>query len=302
MPDVQKAARKIVSSHVLLASSSSSKGRDKLKQALYKDLLKKPESSKRSPRLIDTPLQQAEKTISGLIPLQVKQMLTHVADAVVDPLREYTPQLLKEGVRKIAEVIDIIPNQISALTRRGLRDIGGVPQDVAQDLGEMTYVVASIVLPSSVFRKGTKLLNQVSSLTSKPLKISIEQSNKLKNSLKKIKTPEEKINLPQTIAHLDSPIDSGFRGHKGFQLNNAPFQPSRNIIGIINDREFSGHALDQMQNRGIFPSVVENTIKVSDPLPGNLPNTLVYYDPINKVTVVVNALRGRVITVRGGKL
>ncbi|MCB1740732.1 MAG: RHS repeat-associated core domain-containing protein, partial [Gammaproteobacteria bacterium] len=50
---------------------------------------------------------------------------------------------------------------------------------------------------------------------------------------------------------------TGFKGSKGFELKNAPYQTVRNEATTINGRDFSGHALDQMQNRGIMPSVVE---------------------------------------------
>lgn len=59
----------------------------------------------------------------------------------------------------------------------------------------------------------------------------------------------------------------------------------------------SGHALDQMQNRGVTPSVVEHTIETGTPMPGNRPSTTEYVDNINGVNVVVNS-SGRVITVK----
>ncbi|WP_139334007.1 DUF4258 domain-containing protein [Acidiphilium rubrum] len=69
----------------------------------------------------------------------------------------------------------------------------------------------------------------------------------------------------------------------------------------INGREFSGHALDQMQNRGIPPSAVENAIK-----PGNLfstneaKGTYGYFDKSNDLRVITNIQSGRVVTVIPG--
>jgi hypothetical protein len=49
-------------------------------------------------------------------------------------------------------------------------------------------------------------------------------------------------------------------GRKGAPLENAPFQPVRNTPTEIGGRTYTGPALDQMQNRGLTPSVVEDTI------------------------------------------
>jgi hypothetical protein len=96
---------------------------------------------------------------------------------------------------------------------------------------------------------------------------------------------------------------TGFSGRKGSELKNAPYQKVRNSPAQIGDRTYSGHALDQMQNRGIPPSVVENTIQHGKPFPGNRPGTQGYSDPVNKVKVIVNTDNGTVVTVipGGGK-
>nr|WP_231398269.1 hypothetical protein [Photorhabdus temperata] len=54
-----------------------------------------------------------------------------------------------------------------------------------------------------------------------------------------------------------------------------------------------------MQDRGITPSVVENTIKngMSTPSRGG---TTVHYDPMNNVSIVTNE-SGKVVTVKYGK-
>lgn len=74
-----------------------------------------------------------------------------------------------------------------------------------------------------------------------------------------------------------------------------------NAETAIRGREYGGHAIDQMQGRGVPPSAVENAIrtgrKSADPIPGRTR----YFDPVNKLTVVTEA-SGRVVTVVTGKL
>ncbi len=52
-----------------------------------------------------------------------------------------------------------------------------------------------------------------------------------------------------------------------------------------------------MRNRGVAPSVVENTISTGTRVPGNAAGTFDYIDNINGVNVVVNS-SGRVVTVK----
>jgi hypothetical protein len=58
---------------------------------------------------------------------------------------------------------------------------------------------------------------------------------------------------------------------------------------VIGGRTFGGHALDQMRNRGLMPSVVENTIHSgvmsADPIVGRLR----YFDSVNNMTVITEA-------------
>jgi hypothetical protein len=94
--------------------------------------------------------------------------------------------------------------------------------------------------------------------------------------------------------------NGGFSGHSGFELRNHPMQPVRNSQTTIGQHTYSGHALDQMQNRGVYPSVVENTIQNGVTFAGNRPATHGVYDPVNNVTVIQNSNTGNVITVRFG--
>jgi RHS repeat-associated protein len=74
-----------------------------------------------------------------------------------------------------------------------------------------------------------------------------------------------------------------------------------NKPGIVAGREYGGHAFDQMQGRGVPPSVVENTIQTGTPSPDPIPGRVRYYDSVNNMTVVTES-NGKVVTVITGRL
>lgn len=84
-------------------------------------------------------------------------------------------------------------------------------------------------------------------------------------------------------------------GRKGEPLRTPP-GPPRNAPGEVNNRPYSGHAFDKMQDQRLPPSVIENTVRRGAPRPGNQPGTTRYYDQNNNVSVVVDNKTGRVIT------
>lgn len=63
--------------------------------------------------------------------------------------------------------------------------------------------------------------------------------------------------------------------------------------------DYSAHAIDQMQGRGIPPSVVQNTIQNGAIYPTGA-GTTGYYDSVNNVRVITSASTGRVVTVIPG--
>jgi RHS repeat-associated protein len=89
-------------------------------------------------------------------------------------------------------------------------------------------------------------------------------------------------------------------GISGEPLTVATDGVPSNTPTTIAGRDYTGHALDSMQSRGIPPSVVENTIQQGVSSPGNIAGRTVYYDSGNNVSVVVDTGSGRVITVRAG--
>ena len=78
--------------------------------------------------------------------------------------------------------------------------------------------------------------------------------------------------------------------------NGVPANTPTTIAG----RDYTGHALDSMQSRGIMPSVVDNTIQYGVASPGNIAGRTVFSDPVNNISVVIDSASGRVITVRPG--
>jgi filamentous hemagglutinin len=73
----------------------------------------------------------------------------------------------------------------------------------------------------------------------------------------------------------------------------------RNEASWINGRYYTGHALDQMQNRGVVPSVVENALSTGAQFPTRA-GTTGFYDAVNKIRVIVNSkTRGVVTVIRG---
>lgn len=61
-------------------------------------------------------------------------------------------------------------------------------------------------------------------------------------------------------------------------------------------RNYSGHAIDEMQSSGFTPSVVEDAISTTKGVPGKLPDTIVHDSLTNGVRVITNN-EGRVVTV-----
>lgn len=73
-----------------------------------------------------------------------------------------------------------------------------------------------------------------------------------------------------------------------------------NAAGEVNGRPYSGHAFDQMQGRGITPSVVDDAIENGQVLGRSAGDRVIHYSQPSNVSVVV-APDGRVITVGFGR-
>nr|WP_117212992.1 RHS repeat-associated core domain-containing protein [Allorhizocola rhizosphaerae] len=98
----------------------------------------------------------------------------------------------------------------------------------------------------------------------------------------------------EAAAALEAATPTGSKGNP--LLTKTPNQP-----GVINGREYSGHAIDRMQQQGIMPSVVEHAIR-GPAIPGKRPGTTAYYDADNHITVITDSATGRVVTVDYGMI
>nr|WP_240152446.1 DUF4258 domain-containing protein [Erwinia amylovora] len=117
-------------------------------------------------------------------------------------------------------------------------------------------------------------------------------------ALKKGDVAEASKLINQASSEVSATLPMGSRYNQMNQPKNPSYQPVRNQPATISNREYSGHALDRMQDRGITPSVIENVIKNGKSTPSR-GGTTVHFDPENKVSVVTNE-SGRVVTVKYG--
>ena len=100
-------------------------------------------------------------------------------------------------------------------------------------------------------------------------------------------------------------LQRGFTGNKGgnikanYEIDRRIPRYDRNTEHIVNGRRYGAHAMDQMQNRGIPPSAVENTITTGQKIPAK-DGRLQYYDKTNNITVISEP-NGDIVTVRYGE-
>ena len=111
-----------------------------------------------------------------------------------------------------------------------------------------------------------------------------------------VETASKLINKASDEVYTTLPM--GSKRNPMNQPSNPSYQPVRNQPTTISNREYSGHALDRMQDRGVTPSVVENTIKNGQSTTSR-GGTTVHFDPESKISVVTNET-GRVVTVKYG--
>ena len=111
---------------------------------------------------------------------------------------------------------------------------------------------------------------------------------------------QKSVNNTINATTITSDVASGFKGSKGFELINFGSQ-TRNSPAIIDGVDYSAHALDQMQNRGVMPSVAKNVMENGITFETRK-GTLGFFDPLNQIKVITNSESGKVITViRGAK-
>jgi hypothetical protein len=103
----------------------------------------------------------------------------------------------------------------------------------------------------------------------------------------------EKTNLRSSVSPTSTRPNSVPVGRRG-----EPIQVKRgtNKPGSIGGRNYTGHAFDQMQGRGIPSSAVENAIKLGRKTPDQLPGLTRHFDEVNGL-LVVTKVDGTVVTV-----
>lgn len=111
-----------------------------------------------------------------------------------------------------------------------------------------------------------------------------------------IKTLMTSITDDPNVGDKDPSTPIGGSGNKTMEVGNGTNQPT-----TIGGRRYGGHALDQMQGRGIPPSAVEDAIENGQTRPDkNNPETRsVHVGQDGRVTVVTDMATGTVITVIG---
>jgi hypothetical protein len=88
----------------------------------------------------------------------------------------------------------------------------------------------------------------------------------------------------------------------GAGIDTSPYLSSgnqaspRNAPEIINGRLYTGHALDRMEQYGLVPEVIENTIRIGDWAEVEDKGVTTFYDAINDVRVIVANDTGNIIT------
>jgi len=123
-------------------------------------------------------------------------------------------------------------------------------------------------------------------------KLAQESSTLIKKTTEYLAKSE--LNYSKTITN-----SNGYLGRSGWELFNTKYQDPRNYPCTLNNYHYTGHALDQMQNRGIMPSVVENTLKNGCRYPNKI-DTIGFFDPINDVRVITDETANKIITVIRG--
>ncbi|EJN03275.1 RHS repeat-associated core domain-containing protein [Herbaspirillum sp. YR522] len=89
------------------------------------------------------------------------------------------------------------------------------------------------------------------------------------------------------------PPASGPVGRRGSLMQ---VETGTNSPANISGRDYTAHALDQMQGRGYTPTVIEDAINTGSSSVGNTAGTTVYTNSSNGVRVVIDNSSGRVIT------
>ena len=224
-----------------------------------------------------------------------------------------TAETALEFASQCAQIIDErgfeqIKNDLSmeisdSISRYGQRWHNADDKECGIMMGEAGAKIASFLIPiglaakakwasrsASIIKKTASVIKHESKVH-KAATISSQASAKLQRSIKTELVSKEGVGQ-----------SNGFLGKKGWELKNSKYQNPCNATSQISGREYSAHALDQMQNRGITPTVVEDAIKNGVSSIGKKPGTTAHYSQSNNITVIVSTESGRVVTSSFGRI
>jgi hypothetical protein len=151
-------------------------------------------------------------------------------------------------------------------------ETGGVSLTVpfGKKIADLLPYFSKTGLGKSVLSKGSEFIKKITA--------QITQQNKL---------------FPIKSVYNSTPI-----GGKGKQFTSGNYNVSSKIDGI----PYKKHALDEMQEEGIFPTVVKSIIRNTKSMKGKKPDTIAYYCKENNVTVIQNHITKYIITVTRGRI
>jgi filamentous hemagglutinin len=196
----------------------------------------------------------------------------------------------KGTIEKYEKAQKAICEQNQAACTQMVKDVAGTGLDFVPIVGDIKgFAEANTALDYLAAAVG--LIPGAGDVAGKTLKAA-------ETALKKGDVAEASRLINKASEEVSATLPMGSKRNPMNQPSNPSYQPVRNQLSTIYNREYSGHALDRMQDRGITPSVVENTIKNGKATPSR-GGTTVHFDPESKVSVVTNE-SGRVVTVKYG--
>ncbi|HEY5236345.1 MAG TPA: DUF4258 domain-containing protein, partial [Rhabdochlamydiaceae bacterium] len=262
-------------------------------------------------------LQGAMQAVGGFVEASVGVGITGLSGGLAAPVGT---ALFIHGADHFSAGLHtaITGEQKSTLTSELLQKTG-MSQETADKWDHSLNTVGSLVGDASVAIKTTQEIAALSNLNSINLpapkldgrqivaieKVAATEAQATSTAQKLVKIePFANTRSAAAVAEVEvvNP-PTGFSGSRaaGYELQQPAFQGVRNVKTTINERPYSGHAIDQMQNRGLPPTAVENAIKTGTKTPDPILGRMRYHDTVNNITVVVEQESGLVVTVRPGE-
>jgi hypothetical protein len=206
------------------------------------------------------------------------------------------------GWRALAKTTDAA-TEFSEL-RRAARDFGRV---LGPQIGQLLILLVSHSLGKGLAAKGAGApprMAEASAQGQRLLRVQLAASGAVRSAT--LGAGVITISLATSanaVSGSPSPQErgaGGIQGSKRMPMLNAPYQELQNGDALIGGRAYGGHALDQMRNRGVTPTVVENAIKTGVQSPDPVAGRTRFFDQVNRITVVMEG--DRVVTVVPGRL